>query len=94
MLTRKQLKEYRELRGLSTRDVASYCDISQPLIVQIENGDRELTEYNHKEITKGINAAYYAKQTGTFVKPPRVNQPKSKLKSEAKAEWKALENLD
>ena len=86
MLNRQQLKEYRELRGLSTRDVASYCKISQPLIVQIENGDKEVTEYNHNEITKGINAAYAAKKTGTFVKPPRVNQPKSKKKNEVKAE--------
>ena len=86
MLNRKQLKNYREMRGLSTRDVAAYCQISQPLIVQIENGNKEVTEYNHNEITKGINAAYAAKRTGTFVKPPRVNQPKSKKKSEVKAE--------
>lgn len=80
MLNRQQLKEYRQIRGLSTRDVAMYCEISQPLIVQIENGDREITTYNHSEITKGINVAYAAKRTGTFVKPPRVNQPKSKRK--------------
>lgn len=86
MLNRQQLKEYREIRGLSTRDVAAYCEISQPLIVQIENGDREITEYNHNEITKGINAAYAAKRIGTFVKPPRVNQPKRKKKSEIKSE--------
>lgn len=86
MLNRQQLKEYRELRGLSTRDVASYCEISQPLIVQIENGDKEITEYNHNEFTKGVNAAYAAKRTGTFVKPPRINQPKSKKKNEVKAE--------
>lgn len=86
MLNRQQLKDYREMRGLSTRDVAAYCQISQPLIVQIENGEREITEYNHNEITNGINAAYAAKRTGTFVKPPRVNQPKSKKKSEVKAQ--------
>lgn len=80
MLNRQQLKEYREMRGLSTRDVAAYCAISQPLIVQIENGDREITEYNHTEITNGINAAYAAKKTGVFVKPPRVNRPKQKKK--------------
>lgn len=83
MLNRQQLKEYRQLRGLSTRDVASYCKISQPLIVQIENGDREITEYNHKEITNGIIAAYTAKKIGKFIKPPRVNQPKRKKKGEA-----------
>lgn len=80
MLNRTQLKRYRELRGLSTRDVASYCDISQPLIVQVENGEKDVTRYNHDEIVKGINTAYKAKQDGTFVKPPRVNQPKAKKK--------------
>ncbi|MCH5300214.1 MAG: helix-turn-helix transcriptional regulator [Ruminococcus sp.] len=74
MLNRTQLKNYRELRGLSTRDVAAYCDISQPLIVQVENGVKNVTEYNHDEIVKGINKAYKAKQAGTFIKPPRVNQ--------------------
>ncbi len=78
MLNRKQLKNYSELRCLSTRDVAAYCDISQPLIVQIENGDKAVTRYNHDEIVKGINTAFAAKQRGTFVKPPRVNQPKTK----------------
>lgn len=85
MLNRQQLKEFRELRGLTTRDVAAYCDISQPLIVQIENGTRRVTEYNHTQITDGIKAAYIAKRTGTFVKPPRVNQPKLKKKGEVKA---------
>ena len=78
MLNRKQLKDYRELRRLSTRDVAAYCDISQPMIVQIENGDKDITRFNHDEIVKGINAAFQAKKNGTFVKPPRVNQPKKK----------------
>lgn len=78
MLNRIQLKDYRELRGLSTRDVAAYCEISQPLIVQVENGEKDVTRFNHDEIVKGINAAYNAKQTGSFLKPPRVNQPKTK----------------
>lgn len=89
MLNRQQLKEYRELRGLSTRDVAAYCDISQPLIVQVENGTKDITEYNHNEITRGINAAYIAKKKGIFIKPPRVNTPKTKKK---KAEVKADAN--
>lgn len=76
MLNRQQLKEFRKLRGLTTRDVAAYCDISQPLIVQIENGTRRVTEYNHKQITDGIKAAYTAKKMGTYVKPSNVNLPK------------------
>lgn len=78
MLNRQQLKDYRRLRNLSTRDVAWYCDISQPLIVQIENGTKRITKYNHDEIVKGINAAFKAKKNGTFIKPPRINQAKKK----------------
>lgn len=77
MLNRKQIKEYRQLRGLTTRDVAAYCEISQPLIVQVENGTKDVTKYNHDEILKGINAAYAAKKMGTYVKPSNVNLPKS-----------------
>ena len=54
MLNRLQLKKYRELRRLTTRDVANYCNISQPLIVQVENGTKAVTEYNHDEIINGI----------------------------------------
>lgn len=86
MLNRTQLKNYRELRGLSTRDVAAYCEISQPLIVQVENGKKDVTRYNHDEIVKGINDAYKAKQNGAFVKPPRVNQPKTKSRKKAVTE--------
>ncbi len=86
MLNRTQLKDYRELRGLSTRDVAAYCEISQPLIVQVENGEKDVTKYNHDEIVKGINNAYKAKRNGSFVRPPRVNQPKTKSRKKAVAE--------
>lgn len=85
MLNARQLKEYRELRGLSTRDVAAYCNISQSLIVQIESGERNVTEYNHAEITKGINAAYLAKKRGTF-KKPKVEHKKKKTKSSTQSE--------
>lgn len=78
MLNRQQLQNYRQLRGLSTRDVAAYCDLSQPMIVQIDNGTKDLTENNHREYVNGINSAYAAKKNGTFVKPPRINQPKTK----------------
>jgi len=84
MLNRVQLKNYRQLRGLSTRDVAFYCEISQPLITQIENGDRDLTPYNYKEIISGINKAYHAKKTGVFIKAPSVNLPKTAENAKAK----------
>lgn len=86
MLNRQQIKEYRQLRGLTTRDVAAYCEISQPLIVQVENGTKDVTKYNHDEILKGINAAFAAKRTGVFIKPPHVNKPKSKKKDKAGSE--------
>ena len=82
MLNRQQLKEFRQLRGLTTRDVAAYCSISQPLIVMIENGTRKLTEYNHQQITDGIKAAYTAKKNGTYIKPPRINKPKGKNRND------------
>ena len=82
MLNRQELKNYRILRGLSTRDVAACCDISQPMIVQIDNGTKDLTEYNHRQYVNGINAAYAAKKNGTFVKPNRINQPKTKTRKE------------
>ena len=76
MLNRQQLRDYRQLRGLSTRDVAFYCELSQPMIVQIENGTKPLTEYNYIQFITGINNAYSAKRLGSFEKAPRVNQPK------------------
>lgn len=79
MLNRQQLKEYRQLRGLSTRDVAFYCELSQPMISQIENGVRPLTEYNYEQFISGINNAYAAVRTGTFKKAPRVNKPKEEM---------------
>lgn len=84
MLNRQQLREYRELRGLSTRDVAFYCDLAQPTIVQVENGDKAITENNYWQIVNGINAAYAAKKNGTFEKAPRVNVPNVKAKGKKK----------
>lgn len=85
MLNRQQLKDYRILRELSTRDVAYYCDLSQPMIVQIENGTKSLTQHNHDEMVKGINAAYSAIRNGVFEKAPSVNAGKeTKAKSTTK----------
>lgn len=86
MLNRQQLKDYRLLRGLSTRDVAAYCDLSQPYISMIETGERDLNEDNYREFVKGINDAYAAKKLGTYVKPPRVNQPSGKKPGRPKKE--------
>lgn len=75
MLNRQQLKDYRLLRGLTQRDVEQYCGISQTLIRMIETGDRNITQENHDEIIKGINAAYEAKKLG---KMPEKKTPRKK----------------
>lgn len=76
MLNRNQLKNYRTLRGLSTRDVAAFCDISQPMIVQAENGTKRLTEHTHDEIVKGINTAY-KKRMESYQEMKKKNKEKS-----------------
>ena len=38
----KRLQELRESKGLSQSDLASYLGISQPLLSQIESGNRNL----------------------------------------------------
>lgn len=84
MLNRQELKNYRLLRGLSTRDVAFYCLLSQPTIVRMESGDRRITQYNHDEYVNGVNSAYRAKKTGQFEKAPRRNRIKSEPGAKAK----------
>ena len=88
MLSKKQLKEYRELRGLSYRDVANYCDISHVMIHHIECGERDLTEHAYKEIIKGINDAYQAKKRGTLIKGTKSNASEEKQTSSAAGEVK------
>ena len=83
MLNKQELKNYRLLRGLSQQNVADYCDITKPLISMIENGEKNITEYNYREFVKGINAAYQAKKNGKLNKPKplknavKVEKPKT-----------------
>lgn len=70
MLSTSKLKNYALLRGLSMRDIEAYCDLSAGHISQILNGERPLTEDNHRKIADAINAAYAAKLNGTFQRPP------------------------
>ncbi len=58
------------MRGLSIRDLESYCDLGAGHISNILNGTRPLTEENHKKIADAINAAYAAKLNGSFKRPP------------------------
>lgn len=62
MITGKEIREWRELRGLSLRDVAHFCEVSPQLIGQCETGVKGLTDYNYEQIVSGINKAYAAKQ--------------------------------
>ena len=84
MLNRQELKKYRLLRGLSTRDVAFYCNLSQPMVVMLESGKRKVNKYNHDEYVSGINSAYRAKRLGTFEKAPRKNRRKEAPGAKAK----------
>lgn len=63
MITPQQIREIRELKGLSLREVAKFCDISPQLIGQCETGVKGLTDYNYEQIVKGINLAFAAKQS-------------------------------
>lgn len=83
MLNRHQLKDYRELRGLTTRNVEAYCNVSHSLITLIESGQRSITKQNHDEICKGINLAYQAKKNGTLLsKKESVPDTKETTKTE------------
>lgn len=62
MLSREQLKNYRELRKVSMRQLTKYCDLSLAMISYLESGQRQLTKKNHDELIKGINAAYQARK--------------------------------
>ena len=70
MLSTNELKNYASLRGLSLRDIEAYCDLTAGHISQILNGERPLTEENHRKIANAINGAYAAKLDGTFKRSP------------------------
>ncbi len=94
MLNRQELKNYRLLRKLSTRDVAFYCNLSQPMVVMLENGKRKVNKYNHDEYIAGVNAAYRAERLGTFEKAPRKNKPKSNPNAKAKEVTERMSKVD
>lgn len=79
MLTLSELRNYISLRGLSIRDIEAYCKLGAGHISNILNGDRPLTEENHKLITDAINNAYFAKLNGTF-KRAKLDKNKNAIK--------------
>ena len=68
MITGKQLREIREYRELSLRDVAKFCDVSPQLIGQIEQGKKYFTENNYQQIIDAMNVAFAEKQAGRLIK--------------------------
>lgn len=89
MFTGRDLKEYRVMEGLTQRDVARYCEVCHELIGQVERGVVGVTEYNYKEIVKGINGAIQAKARGTF----EADKEKERQEEKAKADAKKLEQV-
>lgn len=89
MLSLSELKNYASLRGLSIRDIEAYCNLNAGHISNILNGERPLTEENHRRIADAINAAYFAKLNGTFKRQPldenknAVKLPEKESASEA-----------
>ncbi|MEA4899405.1 MAG: helix-turn-helix transcriptional regulator [Christensenellaceae bacterium] len=73
MLTASDLRDFRQNRGLSLRDVSAgitLCgnEMSAMYISYIENGQRHLSKETHDIIVAGINRAYFAVQDGTLTK--------------------------
>lgn len=71
MLNSKELYNYRKLRGVTQTEVAENCNVSRQLITLIENGDRKLNAYSHREIVSGINKAYQKKKKFEKDNPPK-----------------------
>lgn len=61
MITGKEFKEIRNLKGLSLRDIAKCCNVSAQLIGQIENDQKAFTENNYKQIIDALYLATIAK---------------------------------
>ena len=80
MLSGKEIREFREMRGLSLREVSESCELSAQLIGQVETNVKNVTPENHKEIIKGINVATVKKTEKAIAKEENIsaNLPKSK----------------
>lgn len=72
MLNRQELINYRLLRGVSQNEVAKNCNISQPMIVMLEKGEKNITAYNHREYCNGVNKAYQLKKERMKNAPEKV----------------------
>jgi transcriptional regulator with XRE-family HTH domain len=61
MLSYRELKAFRERRGLTVREVVEYAGMSVSTYSDTENGKIKLNAENHKKIVDGINKAFFAK---------------------------------
>ena len=68
MITGNEFKQIRELKGLSLRDIAKFCDVSAQLIGMIENNKRNFTDDTYKQIITAMNLATAAKANGELDK--------------------------
>jgi len=68
VITGKEFREIRELKDLSLRDIAKFCDVSPQLIGQIEQDKKHFTENNYKQIIDAMNLATVAKANGELDK--------------------------
>ena len=68
MITGNEFKQIRELKGLSLRDIAKFCDVSPQLIGMIENNKRNFTDDTYKQIITAMNLATVAKANGELEK--------------------------
>jgi len=91
MLSREQLKNYRELRKVSMRQLTKYCDLSLAMISYLESGQRVLTKKNHDEMIKGINAAYQARKIKQKT-DKTVKEDKEKVQDSTKEKAKIKED--
>jgi Transcriptional regulators len=76
MLTGKELKNFRNRRKLTVREVAAHAGLAISTISDIENGKLNVTEGNHKALVNGINKAFFEK----------VKQEAEKEKKSSKAQ--------
>lgn len=57
MLTGREIRAFRELRGLSLRQVAKFCTVSPQFIGQAETEQKPLAYDTYKDIIQAINLA-------------------------------------
>ena len=83
MLNRQELINYRQLRGVTPKEVAQFCNITETFIKMIESGDRGYSDESYREFVKGINLAYQAKKRGELNKVKAVRITKTTPKKKA-----------